>query len=104
MARLAISALALFCGCSPDAKQPRQQAVAAKPQPGATVAPVAEAPEPDIVITPKSGHFIARSTVHGYALVATDTLPRIEQVKKSVPRCGEWYEHDPKTPGGKAAK
>jgi hypothetical protein len=105
MARLAISALVLLCACSPDATQPRQQAAAVKLKRDPTVAPVAqEAPEPDIVIKPKSGHFIARSAVRGYALIATDTLPRIEQVRKSVARCEEWYEHDPKTPGGKAAK
>jgi len=105
MARLALSALVLLCACSPDASQPRQQAVAVKPKRGAAIAPIAkEAPEPDIVITPRAGHFIARSTVHGYALIATDMLPRIEQVRTSVPRCDEWGEIDPKTPGGKAAK
>ncbi|MEG3148248.1 hypothetical protein U1769_00010 [Sphingomonas sp. ZT3P38] len=109
----AMCLLVLLSGCSSAVKPTAKATTASSPSPSASSPAEGvinipdEYPDPPITITPKPGHIAVRSTVRRYALIATDTLPRIEpgtNTSEKMWDCDGWGLITPATAGGKAAR
>lgn len=111
LAAWAMCLLVLLSGCSSAVEPTAQATTAPSPSassPGKGLIDISdEYPDPPITITPKPGRIAVRSTVRRYALIATDTLPRIEpgtNTSSKMRDCDAWGTITPITAGGKAAR